>query len=78
MRTIRGRAGEATVDAPADLAATATSSKFFTRSKAKGTEVASLMFSSDLQMQPAREWCDTDFDTYQEMSVIDILGEVQI
>ena len=22
------------------------------------------------------EWCDTDFDTYQEMSVIDILGEV--
>ena len=72
-----GRAGEARVDAPADLAATYNIVEIFHSVQGEGYRSGiPHVFIRFGRCNLRCEWCDTDFDTYQEMSVIDILGEV--
>ena len=72
-----GRAGEATVDAPADLAATYNIVEIFHSVQGEGYRSGiPHVFIRFGRCNLRCEWCDTDFDTYREMTVINILGEV--
>jgi len=72
-----GRAGDALVDAPADLATTYDIVEIFHSVQGEGFRSGiPHVFIRFGRCNLRCEWCDTDFDTYQEMSVIDILGAV--
>ena len=72
-----GRAGGEHVDDPADLAVSYNIVEIFHSVQGEGFRSGiPHVFIRFGRCNLRCEWCDTDFDTYQEMSVIDILGEV--
>ena len=72
-----GRAGDEHVDDPADLAVSYNIVEIFHSVQGEGFRSGiPHVFIRFGRCNLRCEWCDTDFDTYQEMSVIDILGEV--
>ena len=72
-----GRAGDEHVDDPADLAVSYNIVEIFHSVQGEGFRSGiPHVFIRFGRCNLRCEWCDTDFDTYQEMSVIDILGGV--
>ena len=72
-----GRAGDEHVDDPADLAVSYNIVEIFHSVQGEGFRSGiPHVFIRFGRCNLRCERCDTDFDTYQEMSVIDILGEV--
>ena len=72
-----GRAGDEHVDDPADLAVSYNIVEIFHSVQGEGFRSGiPHVFIRFGRCNLRCEWCATDFDTYQEMSVIDILGEV--
>ena len=72
-----GRAGDEHVDDPADLAVSYNIVEIFHSVQGEGFRSGiPHVFIRFGRCNLRCEWCDTDFDTYHQMSVIDILGEV--
>lgn len=72
-----GRAGGENVDDPADLGTMYNIVEIFHSVQGEGFRSGiPHVFIRFGRCNLRCEWCDTDFDTYQEMTVVDILGEV--